>query len=52
LSGGIFDLYELAPGFLFGALAVIIVSLLGKAPSKQVQEEYRLYRSKLKEAQA
>ncbi|WP_042460648.1 sodium/proline symporter PutP [Neobacillus dielmonensis] len=51
LSGGLFDLYELAPGFLFGTLAIIIVSLIGKAPAKKVQEEYSLYRSKLKQEQ-
>jgi sodium/proline symporter len=50
LSGGLFDVYVLAPGFLFGGLAIIIVSLLGRAPSLKVQEEFRAYRSKLNEA--
>lgn len=49
LSGGLFDIYELAPGFLFGTLAILIVSLIGKAPSKQIQEEFRLYRTQLKQ---
>ncbi|WP_436374556.1 sodium/proline symporter PutP [Cytobacillus sp. BC1816] len=48
LTGGLFDLYELAPGFLFAGLAVIIVSLLDKAPSKEVQEQYNQYKSVLK----
>ncbi len=32
LSGGMFDLYELAPGFLFSTLAIVLVSKLGQAP--------------------
>ncbi|MDM5227653.1 sodium/proline symporter PutP [Cytobacillus sp. NJ13] len=48
LTGGLFDLYELAPGFLFAGLAIIIVSLLDKAPSKEVQEQYNQYKSVLK----
>ncbi|WP_080848663.1 sodium/proline symporter PutP [Cytobacillus gottheilii] len=47
IEGGIFDLYELAPGFLFGVIAIMIFSLMGSSPSKQVQEEYNLYKSKL-----
>ncbi|WP_077210713.1 sodium/proline symporter PutP [Bacillus dakarensis] len=49
LSGGIFDLYELAPGFLFGAIAIYIVSLLGKAPSKEVLEQFDSYKEKTKQ---
>ncbi|WP_163145158.1 sodium/proline symporter PutP [Bacillus sp. 22-7] len=48
LTGGLFDLYELAPGFLFAALAIIVVSLLDKAPSAVVQEQYDRYKSVLK----
>ncbi|MBX9975235.1 sodium/proline symporter PutP [Cytobacillus firmus] len=48
LTGGLFDLYELAPGFLFAGLAIIIVSLLDKAPAKEVQEQYNQYKSVLK----
>jgi sodium/proline symporter len=48
LTGGLFDLYELAPGFLFAGLAIIIVSLIDKAPSKEVQEQYNQYKSVLK----
>ncbi|WP_160725804.1 sodium/proline symporter PutP [Bacillus sp. USDA818B3_A] len=49
LSGGIFDLYELAPGFLLGGISIVIVSLLGRAPSKIIIEEFKTYRSKLKQ---
>jgi sodium/proline symporter len=50
LSGGLFDIYELAPGFLFAGLAIIFVSLLGKAPSKEILEEFNKYRSELKQS--
>ena len=47
LSGGLFELYELAPGFIFAVLSIIIVSLLDKAPSKEIQEEFNKYRTEL-----
>jgi sodium/proline symporter len=30
LSGGIFDLYEIVPGFIFSSIAIFVVSLMGK----------------------
>ncbi len=50
VSGGLFDLYELAPGFLFGFLAILIVSLLDKAPSTEIQEEFTTYKTMVKQA--
>lgn len=50
LTGGLFDVYELAPGFLFSVLSIIIVSLLDKIPSKEVQEEFTAYRSELEQS--
>ncbi|MGN7176964.1 sodium/proline symporter [Paenibacillus sp. FSL R5-0490] len=47
LTGGLFDLYELAPGFLFAVLAIIVVSLLDKAPSAEVQEQHDQFKSVL-----
>jgi len=49
LTGGLFDIYELAPGFLFGALAIFIVSLIDKAPSTAVEEKFDMYKAILKE---
>jgi len=49
LTGGLFDLYELAPGFLFAGLAIIIISLLDKVPSTEVQEQFNAYQSKIKQ---
>ena len=36
----LFGLYEIVPGFAFSILAIILVSLLGKAPSKEIQETF------------
>ena len=44
LSGGIFDLYEIVPGFVFGLLAIVVVSLLTPAPTKAVTDEFDSYR--------
>jgi len=40
LSGGIFELYEIVPGFLFASIVIVVVSLLGKEPSKEIQDEF------------
>jgi sodium/proline symporter len=50
LTGGIFDLYELAPGFILGVLAIIIVSLLDKAPSAEIQNEFDQYKLEMKKS--
>jgi sodium/proline symporter len=50
LKGGLFDIYELAPGFLFSSLAIIIFSLIDKAPSKEIQEEFNKFRTELEQA--
>lgn len=35
-----YEIYEMVPGFLFGSLTIILVSVIGKAPSKEITEEY------------
>ena len=50
LKGGIFELYELLPGFLLGFLSIIVFSLIGQKPSAQIDEEFSDYKSKLYEA--
>ncbi len=40
LSGGIFDVYELLPGFIVGALCMVIFSLLEKHPDQKVFDEF------------
>lgn len=48
LTGGLFDLYELAPGFVFAWIAIMVVSLLGKEPSEEVQNEFDAFKAELK----
>ncbi|WP_188455111.1 sodium/proline symporter PutP [Virgibacillus oceani] len=48
LSGGIFDLYEIVPGFLFNLIVTIIVSLMEK-PSAEIEAEFDETVAKLKE---
>ncbi len=40
LSGGLFDLYELVPGFTFASLAVVLVSLLSPAVGDGVGTQF------------
>ena len=44
--GGVFGIYELLPAFLVGLLAIVIVSLLTKAPGEEVMKEFELAKSK------
>lgn len=39
LEGGIWDLYEIVPGFVLGIIAIIIFSFIGK-PSQKMLDEY------------
>lgn len=50
LTGGIFDIYEIAPGFLFGLLSIIIVSLIDKVPSAEIQNEFDQYKLEMKKS--
>ncbi|WP_305422270.1 sodium/proline symporter PutP [Photobacterium leiognathi] len=49
LTGGIFDLYEIIPGFIFATLAVVVVSKATNAPSDAVQKQYQQYQQNLAE---
>lgn len=40
LSGGLFDLYELVPGFVFALAAIVVVSLLDTAPPPEVTRHF------------
>ncbi len=40
LTGGIYDLYEIVPGFLCALIAIVIVSLLDKEPSGEIIAEF------------
>ena len=43
--GGIFAIYELLPAFLFSSICIVVVSLLTKAPSKEIEEDFEAVRS-------
>lgn len=37
-----FGIYELLPAFIISSIFIVVVSLLGKAPSKEIQAEFEL----------
>lgn len=43
LSGGIFEVYEIVPGFVLGLLSIIVVSLLTPAPKEDITHEFDTY---------
>lgn len=47
--GGLWDLYELLPAFIVALVAIVVVSLLTKAPDKEILDEFDLA---MKEAKA
>ncbi len=47
LSGGLFDIYEIVPGFIFASVAIVAVTkLTGEAP-KDIQTRFEEYERKL-----
>ncbi|MGB7603863.1 MAG: sodium/proline symporter PutP [Lutisporaceae bacterium] len=40
--GGVFGIYELFPSFVLSCVVIIIVSLLTKEPSQEIQDEFEL----------
>lgn len=40
LSGGLFDLYEIVPGFILSMLSIVVVSLLTRAPEETVLQDF------------
>jgi sodium/proline symporter len=40
VSGGIFDMYEILPGFVLCTLGIVVVSLTDKEPSPEIQGEF------------
>ena len=41
LSGGIFEVYEIVPGFIAASIAIVVFSLIGKAPSDEESETFQ-----------
>ena len=46
--GGIFDIYELLPAFLFSFIVIVIVSLFTKAPSQDIIDEFEKAKKNIK----
>ena len=38
--GGVFAIYELLPAFIFSTILIVLVSLLTKAPSREIEEDF------------
>ena len=38
--GGVFAIYELLPAFIISSVFIVVVSLLTKAPSKEIEEDF------------
>ena len=38
--GGVFNIYELLPAFIFSAILIVAVSLLTKKPSKEIEDDF------------
>ena len=43
--GGVFAIYELLPAFLFSCICIVVVSLLTKAPSAEIMEDFEAVRT-------
>ena len=40
ISGGIFDLYEIVPGFVLASIVIVIISLLKPATNNQALQRF------------
>ncbi len=43
--GGVFGIYELFPAFVISCIFIVLVSLLSKEPSEEIQKEFELVKS-------
>jgi len=43
--GGVFAIYELLPAFIFSCICIVVVSLLTRAPSKEIEEDFEAVRT-------
>lgn len=41
LGGGLFDIYEIVPGFILSALAIVLVTLTTRSPGEAVQRQFQ-----------
>ena len=45
--GGIWDVYELLPAFIISSICIVVVSLLTKEPSREVQADFEAVRTRV-----
>ena len=43
--GGIFQIYEIVPGFIISIIVIVIISLLDKEPEQEIKEEFDLLKT-------
>ena len=43
--GGVFAIYELLPAFIFSCIVIVIVSLMTKAPSREIEADFEAVRA-------
>lgn len=43
--GGVFAIYELLPAFIFSSICIVVFSLLTKAPSKEIMDDFEAVRT-------
>lgn len=48
LEGGIFDVYEIVPGFILCTLGIVVVSLLDKEPAREIMAEFDSVNNEIK----
>ena len=46
-QGGIFDIYEIVPGFILGLIAVIVASLIDNTPTIEMRQEFAQVRDQI-----
>ncbi|MBD8513432.1 sodium/proline symporter PutP [Photobacterium sp. CAU 1568] len=49
LTGGIFDMYEIVPGFVFATVAILVVSKMTGGASSELHAQFDTYEKNLKE---
>ena len=48
-AGGVFAIYELLPAFLCALIAIVVVSLLTKAPEQEIVDEFEAVSAEMKQ---
>ena len=47
LEGGLFDMYEILPGFILGTLAILVFSRIGGGPGEEIEREFDRVRARM-----